>query len=109
MGIVHFSINKTTTNKATFIEFLNDLLPKIRYGKCTLVMDNIRFHHSVQVKELLKAAGVTVRYLPAYSCSFNSIEALWSSVKAQWKKYLTTRCNIELKIDEAVRAVRDII
>ena len=57
MGIVHFSINKATTNKAIFIEFLNDLLPKIRYGKFTLVMDNIRFHNSVQVKELLKAAG----------------------------------------------------
>ena len=74
-----------------------------------MVLDNIKFHHSEEVKTLLIAAGIEVMYLPAYSCGFNSIEALWSTVKLQWKRFLITKSDVTLKIDDAVTAIKTIM
>lgn len=74
-----------------------------------MVLDNIKFHHSVEVKALLVAAKIEILYLPAYSCSFNSIEALWSTVKLQWKRFLITKSDVTVNIDDAVAAMKTIL
>jgi transposase len=61
------------------------LLPTLKAGDI-LVMDNLSAHKDCQALDLLKSAGVTVRFLPAYSPDLNPIELMWSKVKAILRK-----------------------
>lgn len=61
------------------------LLPTLTAGDI-LVMDNLSAHKDSQAIDLLKNAGVTVRFRPAYSPDLNSIELMWSKVKALLRK-----------------------
>lgn len=61
------------------------LLPTLRAGDI-LVMDHLSAHKDRQALDLLKNAGVSVRFLPAYSPDLNPIELRWSKVKALLRK-----------------------
>ena len=61
------------------------LLPTLKAGDI-LVMDNLSAHKDSQALDLLKSAGVAVRFLPAYSPDLNPIELMWSKVKALLRK-----------------------
>ena len=58
------------------------LLRNIRW-----VMDNMKSHHAKAVKNLLDSSGIRYIYLPPYSPDLNSIEKLWSKVKAFLRKF----------------------
>ncbi len=45
-------------------------------------MDNMRSHHVKAVQDILEAKGMKALYLPLYSPDLNSIEKMWSKVKA---------------------------
>jgi transposase len=73
-------------NAGVFHSYVREiLLPTLKAGDI-LVMDNLSAHKDSQVLDLLKRAGVTVRFLPAYSPDFNPIERMWSKVKALLRK-----------------------
>ena len=62
-----------------------------RYGRAInrgdiVVMDNMRSHHVMGVKEALRAAGVIPLYLPPYSPDLNPIETMWSKMKSVLRK-----------------------
>jgi len=61
------------------------LLPTLREGDI-LVMDNLSTHKDRESLDLLRQAGVTVRFLPAYSPDYNPIEMMWSKVKSLLRK-----------------------
>ena len=63
----------------------NVLLPTLNAGDI-LVMDNLSTHKDSQALDLLHKAGVTVRFLPAYSPDYNPIEMMWSKVKSLLRK-----------------------
>ena len=65
-------------NKLLFIDFLKDLdLP----SNSVILLDNVKFHHSLDVKELAKSKHWTLLYTPPYSPWFNPIEGIFSIVK----------------------------
>lgn len=73
-------------NAEVFRSYVREiLLPTLDAGDI-LVMDNLSAHKDRQALDLLKAAGVTVRFLPAYSPDLNPIELMWSKVKALLRK-----------------------
>jgi transposase len=73
-------------NAEVFRSYVSEvLLPTLSAGDI-LVMDNLSAHKDHQALDLLKSAGVTVRFLPAYSPDFNPIELMWSKVKALLRK-----------------------
>lgn len=76
------------------------LLPSMKAGDI-LVMDNLSAHKDRESLELLKNAGVSVRFLPAYSPDYNPIELMWSKVKALLRK-AEARCN-----DTLLQAIGD--
>ena len=49
-------------------------------------MDNLPAHKGPRVEQLIKAAGVELRYLPAYSTDMNPIEKAFSKLKAFLRK-----------------------
>ena len=70
-------------NTERFSDFLNNLDTK---KDDVILMDNVRFHHSKIVQELLKHKNVDVLFVPPYSPWFNPIELCFSIVKREYYK-----------------------
>lgn len=62
-----------------------------------ILLDNVRFHHSLCVKELAKQRQWDLLYTPPYSPWFNPVEGVFSVVKRAYYRGSS--------IDEAFRAV----
>jgi len=60
-GIVHYEILDHNCCKSDFIQFMSH--PKIM-KRCTYVMDNIRFHHSKEIKAIAFTHDMTLLYIP---------------------------------------------
>lgn len=54
-----------------------------------LVMDNVRFHHVNEVKQLIEGRGYKAMYLPAYSPELNPIENFWAVLKSKVRPQIT--------------------
>lgn len=73
-------------NGAIFIEYLQQCLaPSLRSGDIVII-DNLPAHKLEQVREIIEAAGATLRYLPPYSPDLNPIEQSFAKLKAQLRK-----------------------
>ena len=49
-------------------------------------MDNLSSHKGPRVRDLIEAAGASLRYLPPYSPDFNPIENAFAKLKALLRK-----------------------
>ena len=70
-----------------------------------IVLDNVRFHHSAIVIEMLELRGFEHKFLPPYSPFFNGIECMFS----EWKHYVKVglqghRARDEADLQERIRA-----
>ena len=77
--VVHGSLNKLR-----FIDFLKKILPHCKQN--TLILDNVRFHKSNEVLELIESYGKKVIFVPPYSPQYNPIEHVFSSMKNCFRK-----------------------
>lgn len=65
-------------NTSLFLKFLENLeLPE----KSVILLDNVRFHHSVVVKELANKRKWDLLFIPPYSPWYNPIEGVFSIIK----------------------------
>jgi transposase len=67
----------------TYVEKV--LVPDLRPGD-VVIMDNLSSHKGDKVRELIEAAGATLRFLPPYSPDFNPIENAFAKLKALLRK-----------------------
>lgn len=73
-------------NSEVFRSYVSEvLMPTLTPGD-VLIMDNLSAHKDGQALRMLKEAGVSVRFLPAYSPDYNPIELMWSKVKSILRK-----------------------
>ena len=80
-GIVAMMYCLSTMNAEGFNNFIkNYLVPNLQPGK-VVIMDNINFHLSKTVKDMIESTGAKVVFLPPYSPELNPIEHLWSKLK----------------------------
>ena len=62
-GIIDYQLLEHNCKKEDFIKFFKTLvIPK----KTTIVMDNIRFHHSSEIKDISECKGWKLLYTPPY-------------------------------------------
>jgi transposase len=61
------------------------LVPELRPGDI-IVMDNLSSHKGPRVREMIEAAGASLRYLPPYPPDFNPIENAFAKLKAMLRK-----------------------
>lgn len=74
------------TDKATFKNFMEEiLLPAAKAGDI-VIMDNLKVHKNSFDKMLFEKKGVEIKYLPRYSPEYNPIEMMWSKVKTYTRK-----------------------
>jgi transposase len=93
-GIIFVRVFKGSTNSIVFEDLIEQLLPSMNPWpgpKSVLVMDNASIHHTERIKQMCRAAGVKLVYLPPYSPDFNPIEEFFAELKAfiklNWRNY----------------------
>lgn len=83
-------------NKDLFLNFLKDVtIP----SKSVILLDNVKFHHSKEVKEFASSKGWVLLYTPPYSPWFNPIEGIFSIIKRHYYK--------TLHIEESIAFVKE--
>jgi transposase len=69
-------------NGELFLAYVQQILvPTLKQGDI-VIMDNLRAHKVAGVREAIEAAGVTLRFIPAYSPDLNPIEMAFAKLKA---------------------------
>lgn len=85
-GIVAMMYIASSVNGAIFKSYIEQLLlPKLRRGQF-LIFDNVSFHKSKELIELIERTGVKVVFLPPYSPDLSPIEKMWSKIKEILKR-----------------------
>jgi len=80
-GIVAMMYIESAVNGKIFKEYIRQfLIPKLRPGQY-VVFDNVSFHKSQEIADLIKSVGAKVVFLPPYSPDLSPIEKLWSKMK----------------------------
>jgi transposase len=82
-----FEIQDKPYNSEDFAEFLNKLIHHLSLNGISgayLIMDNVGFHKTDLVVNLIESHGHKATFLPPYSPFLNPIENLFN----QWKNYI---------------------
>ena len=96
-NLLTVSLLECNINTAIFNSWVKqDLIPKLPKNS-VLIMDNVSFHKSPLLVEMIEKAGHKLEYLPAYSPDLNPIEPKWAQSKSRRRKY---RCNIDVLFQE---------
>lgn len=83
-GFVAPMSSSSAMNTDLFLGYVDQvLIPELREKKpgAVVVLDNLKPHLAVEVREKLEAAGLGLLYLPPYSPDFAPIEQAWSKLK----------------------------
>ena len=85
-GSVEYDIHSGAINAQILKNFLEEKLTvnDNPNNRTTLILDNVRIHHSQVVKGICQEKGVLLKYLPAYSPQLNPIEEFFSTVKSRY-------------------------
>jgi transposase len=82
-GIVGYELLDHNCRKADFVTFVSNL--EVTPGT-TMLMDNVAFHHSREVKEIAAAKSLRVLYTPPYSPRTNAIENVFGMLKPEYRR-----------------------
>jgi transposase len=105
-GIGASMIIEGAANGAAFEAYVEHILvPSLQEGQM-VVMDNLRVHKTVHVRQLIEEKGCQLRFLPAYSPDFSPIEEAFSKLKTVLRRSKArTRETLEEAIVQALLTV----
>lgn len=87
IGIIDFLYVELSVNTAIFLHFITkQLCPKLKKEQI-VIMDNVSFHKSLEVRHAIEETGAKLVFLPPYSPELSPIEKMWSKIKHYLKKY----------------------
>ena len=86
-GVVKYALYDKALNGKTFKEFIIELVKDLK-GK-HILMDNVSFHKSDEIKDIIIESGNYYVYTPPYSPDFNPIEEIFSKLKSYIRKNVT--------------------
>jgi transposase len=89
-SLFYYKFLDESGNRYNFYEFMNELCDfcnNLGLLNSIFVLDNARFHHCVEIKELVAHKNHELMFLPAYTPIFNPIENMFS----QWKNLVRRR------------------
>lgn len=81
--IIHYLISDKNINSNSFCKFMNDVCSKTR--RKYFLMDNVSFHKSKVLMELIKNKKRKIIYTPPYSPQYNPIEEVFSEIKRKYR------------------------
>ena len=68
-------------NSDSFYNFIEALMPVLPSHTKALLMDNVSFHKTKKLKELVESKGISLLFIPPYSPRCNPIEEVFSIMK----------------------------
>ena len=81
-GIIAGKMQSKAFNQALFLEFLEQhLIPSLPSSTKAILMDNVNFHKTKNVKALFEKHKIIPLYIPPYSPRCNPIEEVFSVLK----------------------------
>lgn len=108
-GIIHYSVSSrpyTTTLCIESLRFLVDTLREKNMVNVIIVGDNVAFHRSQCVREVIENAGHWLFFLPPYSPFLNPIENMFSKLKGCVKQARPTdEIDLMNKINNATSTI----
>lgn len=84
-GIIATALQERPFNKESFLAFLKFLLPVLPSTTKAILMDNVSFHKTTAVRDLLGCHGITPLFIPPYSPRCNPIEEVFSVLKRKFR------------------------
>ena len=85
-GKTVYTVYQGGTTSDKFAGYLKNILAPDLHKDDIVIMDNMRTHHSKEVKRIIEELKINVVYLPPYSPDFNPIEKMWSKIKSVLRK-----------------------
>lgn len=98
--VIDFTISQKPYNSTTFLQFIESLIPKLPQTTKYLLMDNVAFHRSKVLKEVVDKSGLELLFIPPYSPQYNPIEEVFADVKRHFRRSLIIEQHV---IDQAIR------
>ena len=86
--VAHKLHNKAFNSKA-FYDFVKETLEIIPNNVKVLLMDNVAFHKTKKLKELVENKGLSLLFIPPYSPRCNPIEEVFSLLKRRFRSLLS--------------------
>ena len=88
-------------NATDFCNFLQSL--KLR--NATLLMDNVAFHKTKDIRKFAQETHCGLLFTPPYSPQYNPIELAFSKIKAVYRKGCVTSENMVSNILRAIKSL----
>lgn len=83
-GIVHHEVVKGSANAKIFSNFIHSIEAS---EDASVLLDNVRFHHSKCVKDAASKKKMTLVYTPPYQPDFNPVENAFSVIKSHTRRF----------------------
>lgn len=100
--IVSYQLYNRGVNNDIFIKYLKDSNIKNK----TLIMDNLRVHHTKDVKAVLNDNKVNVIFTPPYSPELNPIEEMFSWIKRKLRlKNIVTEKELKTELEQLTKEI----
>jgi transposase len=100
-GVVMYDVLDHNCKKADFLAFFE----RLNLAKdTTVLLDNIRFHHSKETLELAKAKAVSLLFTPPYSPRFNAIEQVFAMLKHSYRQACPVHASRDFDYLQCIRA-----
>jgi transposase len=104
--VLGVTLNPKSISFDSFKQFLKKLTLHTKRRKTFLFLDNLRLHHSNEIKTVAKARGMHLLFNASYSPVYNGgVEGLWAYAKRVFSRHCITNANFEdqVMIEELVR------
>jgi len=103
-GIRCSTVVDGAVNADVFEAFVAQVLAPTLAGGDLVVMDNLSSHRRMRTRELIRACGAEVLYLPPYSPDLNPIENVFAKIKQSLR---TLSCRTRNALWMAMQSVLD--
>jgi len=108
-GIVAMMYIASAVNTTIFKTFVTELLiSKLKPGQF-IILDNVSFHKSPELINIIEATGAKLVFLPPYSPDLSPIEKMWSKIKDILKrKKPRTKADFHRELAFAISEINEI-
>ena len=114
IGAISTSLNRPvfSQEKSTNAEAFGKFLVKVRCGLQTvdkgyIVLDNHPAHRTIANREMARQLNFELLFMPPYTPELNSIEALWSVIKRDFKQRAESQNFIRHKQEDFVEMLQE--
>lgn len=98
--VVGYKVSTSHGNSKDFVAFLKSL----DISNSTLLMDNVAFHKTKEVKSYAESVGCRLLYVPPYSPDYNPIELAFSKIKGSYRVGVLSK-SMEQAVLDAIASV----